>query len=111
MSNLIEGNQILMVHRFFPMATPDPINWQYCNIRQAAADQHRIKELLKDLYPGKWISGGTSKGGMTALFYKRFYPDDVDATVAYVAPIMTRPDGPPLYWFFKRPDGYCRMQE
>ena len=27
------------------------------------------------------------KGGMTAIYHRRFYPDDVDGTVPYVAPI------------------------
>ncbi len=31
---------------------------------------------------------------MTALYYRYYYPDDVDATVAYVAPIMERTDDP-----------------
>lgn len=34
------------------------------------------------------MSAGASKSGMTSLFHRRFWPDDVDATVAYVSPIM-----------------------
>jgi hypothetical protein len=37
---------------------------------------------------------------MTALFYRRFHPDDVEATVAYVAPIMPYPDDPRFAPFF-----------
>lgn len=111
LSAMLRGNQILMVHRFFPNATPDPVDWQHCNIRQAAADQHQIKELLKNLYPGKWVSGGTSKGGMTALFYKRFYPGDVDATIAYVAPIMTRPDDPRFIGFLNNQVGTSECRD
>ncbi len=92
LSALLQANQILLVHRFFPDAVPP--DWQYLTIRQAANDQHRIREALRELYPGKWVSTGGSKGGMTALFYRRFHPDDVEATVAYVAPIMPYPDDP-----------------
>ena len=42
---------------------------------------------LKQLYTGKYLATGGSKGGMTAIFYRRFFPDDVDGTVPFVAPI------------------------
>jgi hypothetical protein len=93
LSALLKSNQILLVHRFFPDAVP-PADWKYLTIRQEADDQHRIRETLKSIYSGKWISTGTSKGGMTALYYRRFHPEDVDATVAFVAPIMPFPDDP-----------------
>ncbi len=93
LSALLKSNQILLVHRYFPGAVPSA-DWKYLTIRQAADDQHRIREILKSIYPGKWISTGASKGGMTALYYRRFHPDDVEVTVAYVAPIMPFPDDP-----------------
>ena len=92
LSALLRANQILLVHRFFPDAVQS--DWRYLTIRQAADDQHRIREALRNLYPGKWVSTGGSKGGLTALFYRRYYPSDVDATVAYVAPVMPYPDDP-----------------
>ena len=52
-----------------------------------ADDEHAIVTALKQVYTGKYISTGGSKGGMTAIFYRRFFPDDVDGTVPYVAPI------------------------
>jgi len=87
-TSLIQGNQILLVHRYFPNAIPQA-GWEYLTIWQAASDQHRIKELLKKIYIGNWVSSGGSKGGMTSLFYRYYFPDDITATVAYVAPIMT----------------------
>lgn len=99
LSALLQANQIMLVHRFFPGAVPP--DWRYLTIQQAAGDQHRIREALRELYPGKWISTGGSKGGMTALFYRRFHPDDVDATVAYVAPVMPFPDDPRFAPFFQ----------
>lgn len=100
LSALLQANQILLVHRFFPDA--DPLDWDYLTIRQAADDQHRIRETLKDIYPGQWVSTGGSKGGMTALYYRRFYPADVEATVAYVAPLMYAPDDPRFAPFFEQ---------
>jgi len=89
---LLKCNQISMGHRFFSDNIPQ--DWTYLTIRQAADDQHAIREALKDIYPGKWVSTGASKGGMTSLYYRRFHPGDVAATVAYVAPIMGFPDDP-----------------
>ena len=85
---LVEGNQLSMEHRFFVPSRPEPADWTQLNIAQAAADQHRIIQALKvRIYAAnKFLTTGASKGGMTSLFHRRFYPDDVDATVAYVAP-------------------------
>lgn len=77
---LLQGYQIAMGHRFFPDNIPQ--DWKILTIRQAADDQHAIREALKELYPGKWVSTGASRGGMTSLFYRRFCADDVTATVA-----------------------------
>lgn len=85
---LLNANQLMVTHRFFPNARPDPVNWMVLNIWQAASDHHRIVEMFKPFYPGKWVNSGVSKGGMTALCHRRFYPADVTATVAYVAPMM-----------------------
>lgn len=85
---ILQGNNLSVVHRFFPDARPATLDWQYLDIRQAAADHHRIVTLLKSIYTGVWVSTGASKGGETVLFHRRFWPDDVDATVAYVAPML-----------------------
>ena len=88
MAGLLQGNGVYVTHRFFPGSRPDPADWRYLDIWQAASDHHRIVTLLRQIYPGTWVSAGASKSGMTPLFHRRFYPDDVDATVAYVSPIM-----------------------
>ncbi len=41
---------------------------------------------FKPIYTAKWVSSGASKGGMASVYHRFFYPDDVDATVPYVAP-------------------------
>jgi len=85
---MMESNMLMVTHRFFLDAEPDPLDWQFLTIEQAAADHHRIVSLLKGIYDGAWVSSGASKGGQTALFHRRYYPGDVDATVAYVAPLV-----------------------
>lgn len=72
--------------RFFGKSTPASKNWTKLDLWQAATDHHRIVQAFKALYGGKWVSTGASKGGMTSVYHRRFYPADVDATVAYVAP-------------------------
>jgi hypothetical protein len=99
---LLQANQVLLVHRFFPGALPSASNWSLLSTRQAAADQHEIRTKLGGILTGKWLSSGASKGGMTALYYRYYYPQDVEATVAYVAPIMERPDDPRFVPFLRQ---------
>jgi hypothetical protein len=87
LTQLLAANQISIEHRFFAASRPSPADWTKLTIRQMAADEHEIVAALRTIYTGKAISTGASKGGMTAVFYRRFYPDDVDGTVPYVAPI------------------------
>ena len=87
LSKLLEANQIMVEHRFFGRSAPEPLDWKYLTVKQAAADHHRITEIFKKFYNGKWVNTGVSKGGQTALNHRRFYPDDVNVTVAYVAPV------------------------
>ncbi|WP_051311224.1 S28 family serine protease [Zooshikella ganghwensis] len=86
LTQVLNANQLKIEHRFFAESTPEPKDWQYLTIKQAAADHHRIVTAIRPFYTGKWISRGSSKGGMTAIYHRRFYPDDVDGTVANVAP-------------------------
>jgi hypothetical protein len=92
LTRLIGANQLGIEHRFFGSSRPDPADWSLLNIRQAADDFHRIVEALKPIYGGRWLSTGVSKGGGSVLYHRRFYPDDVYATVAYVAPLSLRDD-------------------
>lgn len=87
LTQLLGGNQISIEHRFFAESRPEPADWSKLTIAQMAADQHAIITSLKHLYGGAYITSGGSKGGMTAVYHRRFYPDDVDGTVPYVAPI------------------------
>jgi len=85
---LPSANQLTLEHRFFGPSTPNPVDWKALTVEQAAGDHHRVIQSLKRIFPGKWITTGASKDGMTAVFHRYFYPDDVDGTVAYVAPLM-----------------------
>ncbi|MFJ1974799.1 S28 family serine protease [Streptomyces sp. NPDC087903] len=85
-TQIVDGNQVSMEYRFFTPSRPDPADWSKLDIWQAASDQHRIFKALKSVYTKKWISTGGSKGGMTATYFERFYPRDMDGVVAYVAP-------------------------
>jgi len=84
----MQSNQISVEHRYNGESKPSPLDWQYLTVKQAADDLHRIFSELKSIYPASWVSSGRSKGGDTAIFYRRFYPDDMEATVAFVAPIL-----------------------
>ncbi|MCA1194049.1 S28 family serine protease [Saccharopolyspora sp. 6V] len=85
-TRLLDGNQVAMEHRFFTPSRPDQPDWTDLNIWQAATDEHRVIEALRAVYADRWVTTGASKGGMTAVYHRRFYPEDVDATIAYVAP-------------------------
>jgi hypothetical protein len=84
---VLRANQISIEHRFFGTSRPDPEDWSKATIAQMAADEHAIIQLLKPIYGAAWIASGGSKGGLTAVFHRRFYPDDVAGTLAYVAPL------------------------
>ncbi|MER5942717.1 S28 family serine protease [Streptomyces sp. NPDC001928] len=83
---LLGANQLQIEHRYFGTSRPTAHGYPYLTIRQAADDQHRVVRLFRRLYRGAWISTGGSKGGMTAIYHRRFHPHDVDGTVAYAAP-------------------------
>lgn len=91
---ILRTNTLNVTHRFFIDSEPEPMDWRYLTVRQSVEDHHHILTLLKEIYPGPWISSGASKSGETVLFHRRFYPDDVDATVAYVAPLLFSTEDP-----------------
>ena len=81
-------NTLQVEHRYFAPSIPNPADWKHLNIKQSAGDYHAIATAFKSIYKGKWVNTGASKGGMTSVYHRRFYPSDLDATVAYVAPNM-----------------------
>ncbi|MGW8884463.1 S28 family serine protease [Streptomyces sp. NPDC055749] len=85
-TQIIDGNQVSLEYRFFTPSRPAPADWSKLDIWQAATDQHRVFKALKKIYTKNWLTTGGSKGGMTATYFERFYPKDMDGVVAYVAP-------------------------
>jgi hypothetical protein len=87
LARLLTANQVSIEHRFFGDSRPEPADWSKLTIKQMADDEHAIIAALRTLYDGAFVTTGGSKGGMTAVYHRRFYPDDVEATVPYVAPL------------------------
>ena len=97
---MLGANDLNIEYRFYGKSIPDSIPWQYLTIEQATADLHAINQLFRNIYTAKWISTGVSKGGETTLYYKYFYPQDVDLSLPYVAPLDNSLEDQRLYHFF-----------
>lgn len=98
-TKLLSANQLSIEHRFFGESLPDSLDYNYLTLEQATADLHHINKIFKQIYAGKWISTGISKGGATTIFYKYFYPEDVHAGIPYVGPINREYEEKRLYAF------------
>jgi hypothetical protein len=101
LSRILKCNQIIVEHRYFGESVPSPFDWKYLTIKQSADDHHRIIELFKEFYTGKWISTGISNGGSCTIFHRYFYPDDVDASIPYVGPLNLSIDDQRVYEWIK----------
>ncbi|MBR8538074.1 peptidase [Carboxylicivirga sediminis] len=100
LAKLANANQLIVEHRYFSQSCPDSFDWQYLTVEQAAFDHHRIIEFFKQLYKTKWATTGISKGGQTAIFHRALFPDDVELSVPYVAPINLAREDQRLFDFF-----------
>ena len=98
-TQLINANQLNVEHRYFGESIPNPINYKYLNLKQVAADLHHIRMLFDKIYTKQWISTGISKGGSTTIFYRFFYPNDVDVSIPYVAPLTNAFEDQRIYNF------------
>lgn len=87
LSRLFDANVVLCEYRYFSQSVPVPTNWDYMTVDNSLADYHHVRQVFGQLFKGKWISTGISKGGQTTMFYRAAYPDDVDVSVSYVAPL------------------------
>lgn len=87
LTQLLGANLIFVEYRYFLESTPEPCNWDYLTAENSAYDLHNVNRTFRQLYPGKWISTGISKGGQTTMLYRAFFPDDVDISVPYVGPL------------------------
>ncbi|WP_411145529.1 S28 family serine protease [Streptomyces sp. x-80] len=109
-TQIIDGNQVSLEYRYFTPSRPRPTDWTKLDIRQGANDQHRIFQALHRIYPKNWIATGGSKGGMTATYYRRFFPHDMNGTVAYVAPNDVNNDEDSAYDRFFRTVGTAQCR-
>ena len=82
-----DTNQIQVEHRFFAKSKPKKVDWSKLDIKQSADDFHAITVAFKNIYKKPWVNTGASKGGMTSVYHRYFYPDDLAGTVADVAPL------------------------
>ena len=98
-TKLLDANQIDVEHRYFGNSQPDSLDYNYLNLQQVTADLHHINKLFRSIYKNKWISTGISKGGETTIFYRYYYPDDVDVSIPYVAPLKKEYEDKRLYKF------------
>jgi len=98
----LKCNQVMVEHRYFGRSTLGTLEWQYLDTWQAASDHHRIVTMFKEIYPGKWITTGISKGGQTVMYHSYYYPNDVDVRVPYVAPLNFDVEDERIYTFLDR---------
>ncbi len=96
------ANQVEIEHRFFGYSQPEPLlpeHWESVTVEQAAHDMHTLVEALRPYYASRWVGTGHSKGGMTAIYHRYFFPEDVDLTVPYVSPYSHAPADPRYHDF------------
>ena len=84
---LFDANVVLVEYRYFSESIPEPCNWDYLTVENSLRDLHHVRQTIGQIFKGKWISTGASKGGQTTMFYRVYYPEDVDVSVPYVAPL------------------------
>jgi len=97
----LKTNQVCIEHRYFSESRPDSLVWDFLTVENAANDHHRIAMFIKDIYKGKIISTGISKGGQTTNFFKYFFPNDADICVPYVAPLNFSTEERRVYAFLE----------
>lgn len=110
LTELFVANELSVEHRYFGSSATDGglSDYAHLDIRQAANDLHRIRAAFASLYPKAWVSTGASKGGMTMVYYRRFFPCDVAGTVAYVAPHSGHEADPRYNTFLSQVGGAAR---
>ena len=87
LAELFNANIVVAEYRYFAKSMPQPCDWKHLTVENSLYDLHNIRQTFGKLYKGKWISTGISKGGQTTMFYRMKFPEDVDISVPYVAPL------------------------
>lgn len=89
LAEILQANLVHVEYRYFEESTPSPCKWEYLTVWNSLNDLHEVVTALKAIYPQKWLATGVSKGGMTTIFYRAYFPEDVAVSVPYVAPFNT----------------------
>lgn len=111
LASLLRCNQIIAEHRFFGKSVPDSVDYTYLTTWQSASDHQSIIEAFKSFYSGDWIATGISKGGQTVMYLDYYYPDAVDVSVPYVAPLNNDIEDQRIYHFLDEVGtGKCRKR-
>ena len=98
LSRLFDANVVVCEYRYFGESAPQGLSpketvlqgmdyWQHMTVDNSLFDLHRVRISLGTVFHGKWIATGISKGGQTTMFYRATYPNDMDVSVSYVAPL------------------------
>ena len=87
LTKIMDANILFVEYRYFSGSTPNPCNWDYLTVANSMEDYHNIITSFKPFYNAKWASTGISKGGSTSIFYRAYYPEDLDVSVPYVGPL------------------------
>ena len=97
------ANQLTIEHRYFNDSRPKEIDWNTLTVENAAKDQAAIIDAIRNaLYPNaKFISTGISKGCQTTMAHRRYFPENVDASVCYVGPLNYQREDPRVYEFLE----------
>jgi hypothetical protein len=98
-----KANQLTIEHRYFKNSRPEEIDWHTLTIENAAKDQAIIIDAIREaLFPkAKFVTTGISKGCQTTMAHRRFFPNNVDASVCYVGPLNYEREDPRVYSFLK----------
>ncbi|MDC8002889.1 S28 family serine protease [Aureisphaera galaxeae] len=101
LANHYRGNQLTVEHRYFNYSRPKEIDWNTLTVENAAKDQAIIiNAIRKAIYPNaKFITTGISKGCQTTMAHRRYFPNNVDASVCYVGPLNYQREDPRVYSF------------
>jgi len=90
-SDSLNSNEIYVEHRFCGKSgkLSDSLRQASLNLENIAHDYHHIYTLFKSIYQNHWFASGISKGGLTALAYRYYFPKDMAATLALSTSIKT----------------------
>lgn len=87
LGKMFDANVIVCEYRYFGESVPNISSWEYLTVDNSLCDLHHVREIFGRIFHDKWLSAGISKGGQTTMFYRTMFPDDVDISVSYVAPL------------------------